>query len=135
MCKNETKKEIDSIALEIKVRDAFATPLSISYIPTDPAQLIIDGKKRRLLAYFAGSDVEKLSDYELFYEFVSNLKAMSGCVEKELFVEEMKMLYGEDAINYIQDPKKLWIDICDKMSQEKCNILEQKQIICLLMDI
>ena len=66
MCKNEIKKEIDEISLAIRVRDAFATPAPITYIPTDPAQLIIDEKKRRMISYFAGYDAAELSDYELF---------------------------------------------------------------------
>ena len=121
MCKNEIKKEIDEISLAIRVRDAFATPAPITYIPTDPTQLIIDEKKRRMISYFAGYDVAELSDYELFYELVSNLDAMSGCAEKELFIEEIKSLYGDGALDDIQNPMELWRRLCDKMSQEKCN--------------
>ena len=119
---DDTKKEIENIALAIRVSDAFAVPAPISYVPTNPAQLLIDEKKRRLIAYFAGSDVDKLSDYERFYEFVSNLDAMHGCAEKEIFIEEIKTLYGESFIADLDNTEKLWRNLCAEMSHEKCNI-------------
>ena len=115
------KKDIERIASAIRIRDAFAAPDAISYIPTDPAQLLFDKRKLRMLSYFWGADVEKLSDYERFSEFARRLEAIQGSAEKEIFVEEMKMLYSDEIIEHIDDPRALWNSICEKMSLEKCN--------------
>ena len=119
------KKDIERIASAIRIRDAFAAPDAISYIPTDPAQLLFDKRKLRMLSYFLGADVEKLSDYERFSEFVRCLEAIQGSAEKEIFVEEMKMLYSDEIIEHIDDPRALWSSMCEEMSLEKCNFKDK----------
>ena len=119
------KKDIERIASAIRIRDAFAAPAAISYIPTDPAQLLFDKRKLRMLSYFLGADVEKLSDYERFFEFVRCLEAIQGSAEKEIFVEEMKMLYSDEIIEQIDDPRALWSSMCEEMSLEKCNFKDK----------
>ena len=122
---NDTKKDIASVSEVLRVRDAFAEPRAMSYIPTDPAQLLIDDKRLRMRSYFVGGDVNKLSDYELFFEFVSNLDAMQGSAEKETFLEELKLLYSDCVLGNIADPKELWKSLCEKMSIENCNFGEK----------
>ena len=121
------KKDIERISAAISIRDAFAAPLDVSYRPTDPAQLLIDERKLKMLSYFAGTEAARLSDYEQFFEFVSVLDAMQGSAEKEIFTEELKLLYSKDVLDHIDDPKELWEIICEKMSLENCNFTEHLQ--------
>ena len=123
--RNGAQKDIAQISAAISVRDAFAAPSDISYIPTDPAQLLIDERKLHMLSYFTGADAEKLSDYERFFEFVSNLDAMQGSAEKEIFAEEIKSLYSEGSLKYITDPRALWENLCKEMSIENYNFAEK----------
>ena len=123
--KNGIKKDVERIAAAIQVRDSFATPAEISYLPTDPSQLLFDDRKRHMLSHFLGSKTDKLSDYELFYEFISNLESVQGSAEKEIFVEELKILYGDEILGAINDPRLAWQNICDKMSLGKYNYAEK----------
>lgn len=122
--RNDVEKDIAKIAAAIQIRDAFADPHEISYIPTDPAQLLIDERKLHMLSYFVGADADKLSDYERFSEFVSNLGAMQGSAEKEIFIEELKMLYSEDTLKNSKDAQALWKNLCEEMSFENYNFVE-----------
>ncbi|MBO5683117.1 MAG: hypothetical protein J6S10_03970, partial [Clostridia bacterium] len=52
-----TEKEIDAVMSRICIKDAFAEPTPALAPLTDPAQILIDEQKIRILSLILGSEV------------------------------------------------------------------------------
>ncbi len=117
-CDKDINAKIEYIASRIRVKDAFAMPLAIAEMPTDPSVILLDGEKLRTLSFFYGNEVFKMSHYERFEAFLEKLPFMSGSASKELFLAELSSLYGEQYLDDVKEPQKLWRELCDVMSFE-----------------
>ena len=118
-CDKNTKNEIEAVMSRICIKDAFAVPAPVRSTLTDPAQILMDEQKIRMLSLIIGSEAFKMSRYELFEAFVKNLPAMSGSAAAELFCTEIASLYGEECLEDIKDPTRLWKRLSEVSGREK----------------
>ncbi|MBO7250783.1 MAG: hypothetical protein J6V42_05865 [Clostridia bacterium] len=113
-----TEKEIDAVMSRICIKDAFAEPTPALAPLTDPAQILIDEQKIRILSLILGSEVFKMSRYETFEAVVKSLPALSGSAAAEIFCAEISSLYGADYLEDIKSPRKLWEKLSEIMDFE-----------------
>lgn len=104
--------EIKNIIPQINIREYFATPDTNGRIFTNPAQLLLNAEKLKMLGFFC-DDIEKMSDYEKFSAFVSNLGQMYGSSVYQLFMAELETIFSYEGDIYEADTCELWRYICD----------------------
>lgn len=105
----------DKIINDVHISEYFAICQDSANIFTDPVQFLFDDEKLKMLEYFC-DDIEKMSNYEKFSAFVSNLQKMYGSSARQLFEEELSIFFSYEGDITKADPKDLWIVLCEQMS-------------------
>ncbi len=107
----ETKNTIP----QINICEYFARPDTKGRVFTNPAQLLLDDQKLTMLGFFC-DDIEKMSDFERFSAFLSNLSQMYGSAVYQLFEAELAEIFSYEGDPARADACDLWRSLCDAMA-------------------
>ena len=110
-----------------KVRDVWAVdllgaPRKWNGNVTNATELLFDGEKNKMTRCFASRQsvpYEKMSDFERFSLYVSNIPNMLGSGSRALFAEEISLLFGYsgklcgECVNELWDKAALSLERCE----------------------
>lgn len=111
----------------IDISDILGESRGIPKVVSNPAQLLLDDEKQRMTLPFlkdTALSYEKMSDYERFSLFVSNLAYMSGSGASERFCEELKLLFGYDVSVMGASAERIWKTCSDVLESVGYNAEE-----------
>ncbi len=103
---------------------------------TNPTELLFDEEKNRMARCFSNGSLpyDTLSDYERFSLLVSNMNSMSGSGARELFSEELSLLFGYNKKLTSECVEELWKLACERINEadfnaenllKKCGIIQR----------
>lgn len=100
---------------------------------TNPTQLLIGEKARRMLFLCLGKTrvkISEMSDYEIFEAFLNNIVLLSGSGVREFFCLGMKEFFDIDVLSEKKSAKELWSETCRIIEEQsvKSVCCEKKQI-------
>lgn len=122
---------------DIEISAPFGAKSMAGVRVTNPTELLFDEEKNRMARYFLKGSVpyELLSDYERFSLLVSNISAMSGSGVREVFSEELALLFGYNKRLTSECVEELWKLSCESIEKadyssdellKKCGIIQRK---------
>ena len=111
-----TYRDIYDKVRDVHTVDLLGAPRKWTGKVTNATELMFDSQKLWMTYSFAddaGKNLDKMSDYERFLLFVSNLKNMAGSGVRELFETELSMLLGDIKI----DAEIIWNKVADSLEK------------------
>ncbi len=119
---NSKAQEIYEKITALPTKEYFCSSEDSAY--SIPTELLIEKSEEhflRLLCCKGELQYDKMSDFERFRLFLSNLYMMSGSAQKERFLEKVRGIFGEECISLLHDECACWKYMTEELLKNPCN--------------